>query len=102
MIYGMHQRALQFSNELAAVGFQILNKVVFNQVLVYCESDEKTEQILKTVQALSVCWCGGSPWQGKRVIRISVCSCATTAADVALSVASFAKAKETVEKIDTQ
>ena len=100
MIYGLHQRAQQFAAELTDQGFQILNKVVFNQVLVYCDSDEKTAKILKAVQALRVCWCGGSRWHGKRVIRISVCSWATTAEDVSLSVASFAKAKKMVEKID--
>jgi len=97
MIYGLHQRAQQFAHELEAVGFQILNEVVFNQVLVYFESDEKTAQILKNVQTLRICWCGGSQWQGKKVIRISICSWATTAEDVSKSVTSFVKAKEMVE-----
>ncbi|MEM9820612.1 MAG: aminotransferase class V-fold PLP-dependent enzyme [Bacteroidota bacterium] len=98
MILGLHQRAKQFAHELRAAGFQILNKVVFNQVLVYCESDQKTEQILRAVQTLRVCWCGGSRWKGKSVIRISVCSWATRPEDVALSVASFAKARQMVEQ----
>ena len=98
MIKGQHLRALQFADELKAAGFHILNEVVFNQVLVACDDDELTEQTLKAVQEMRVCWCGGSKWDGKKVIRISVCSWATREEDVTLSVASFIKAKKQVEQ----
>jgi len=94
MIYGLHQRALQFAGELAEHGFEILNDVVFNQVLVRCETDELTGKILKKIQDLRVCWCGGSRWKDKDVIRISVCSWATTPEDITLSVESFVKARD--------
>ncbi|MFZ7102500.1 MAG: pyridoxal phosphate-dependent decarboxylase family protein [Peptococcaceae bacterium] len=94
MIWGMHQRALQFAEELGQNGFEILNDVVFNQVLVFCETSELTKKTLKGIQDLRVCWCGGSQWQGRDVIRISVCSWATTAKDVSLSVESFIKARD--------
>jgi glutamate/tyrosine decarboxylase-like PLP-dependent enzyme len=96
MVYGMHERALQFGKELREAGFEILNEIAFNQVLVYYKNDEMTGEILKEIQRLRVCWCGGSKWDGKVVIRISICSWATTTRDVTLSVDSFVKARELV------
>ncbi len=93
LVYGLHQRATQFAKELSEEGFKILNDVVFNQVLVACESDSETEKVLINIQDLRECWCGGSQWFGKRVIRISVCSWSTTSEDVTRSVASFVKAR---------
>jgi glutamate/tyrosine decarboxylase-like PLP-dependent enzyme len=100
MVYGLHQRAKQFTDELKAAGFEILNDVCFNQVLVHYQSNEMTLEILKKIQEMRVCWCGGSKWNGKDVIRVSVCSWATTARDVSISVASFTKSREMVENDD--
>ncbi|HEY6645062.1 hypothetical protein [Povalibacter sp.] len=84
---------MQFASELAQVGgFTVLNDVVFNQVVVRCQSDELTERACARIQALRECWVGNSTWKGSRVIRISVCSWATTAADVTRSVRSFEQA----------
>ncbi len=97
MITGMHERAKQFASEISAInGFKVLNIVVFNQVVVCCESDEITTKVIKKVQELRECWAGGSVWQDKKVIRISICSWATTAEDVSFSVKSFQKALNTI------
>ncbi|HRK54318.1 MAG TPA: aminotransferase class V-fold PLP-dependent enzyme [Cyclobacteriaceae bacterium] len=97
MIQGFHERAIQFSKGLNEIkGFHILNEVVFNQVLVGCETEEITTQTISKIQELKVCWVGGSTWLGKKVIRISVCSWATTETDVDLSVKSFEKALKMV------
>ncbi|NMH86277.1 pyridoxal phosphate-dependent decarboxylase family protein [Flavivirga algicola] len=96
LVYGLHLRAVQFAKELSEYGFNILNDVVFNQVLVACDNDLETEATLKKIQELRVCWCGGSQWFDKKVIRISVCSWATTEADVTRSVLSFVKAREQI------
>ena len=94
MITTMHERAVQFADEISAIdGFTVLNKVVFNQVVVCCDSDEITNKVLDKIQSLRECWVGGSVWQGRRVIRVSVCSWATTSDDIATSVRSFAKAR---------
>ena len=98
MISGLHQKAIQFAEELHKNDFEILNEVVFNQILVYYKSDEATLEILKDVQNQRVCWCGSSEWQGKKVIRLSVSSWATTVEDISRSVASFVKAREIVSK----
>ncbi len=86
-------RARQFADELAMREFRILNEVVFNQVLVACEGPDLTRETLRALQASGECWCGGSEWRGEPVIRISVCSWATTEADVRRSAAAFAAAR---------
>lgn len=88
------RRARQFAHELRAHDFRVLNEVVFNQVLVACESPELTERTLELLQGGGECWCGDSLWRGEPVIRISVCSWATTAEDVRRSVAAFVDAHE--------
>ncbi|MDH3218562.1 MAG: aminotransferase class V-fold PLP-dependent enzyme [Gammaproteobacteria bacterium] len=93
LVYGLHQRARQFADELEAEGFEILNDVVFNQVLVACESDALTEGTIRHIQQSGECWVGGTQWRGRSVMRVSVCSWATTEADVSRSVAAFVAAR---------
>lgn len=93
MVLTMHERAKQFANEISKLqGFYVVNDVVFNQVIVRCDTDETTEKVLKNIQQLRECWLGGSVWFGKKVMRVSICSWATTEADIVRSVKSFAKA----------
>jgi glutamate/tyrosine decarboxylase-like PLP-dependent enzyme len=94
LIYGLHARARQFADELQQQGFEILNDVVFNQVLVACENDSLTTETIKNIQQSGECWVGGTRWQQRSVIRVSVCSWATTAADVTRSVKAFVDARE--------
>ena len=99
MIYNMHLRAQQFAKELAGLeGFTVLNDVVFNQVIVRCETDDLTEAVTRSVQEMRTCWVGGSFWEGAKVTRISVCSWATTERDVSDSVNSFRKALDQVKR----
>ena len=63
----------------------MLNDVVINQVLVSFGSAEITEKVIHAVQEEGTCWCGGTVWQGKSAMRVSVSSWATTEADVELS-----------------
>ena len=93
MIYNMHARAVQFAEGLKNIdGFSVLNDIVFNQVLVQCKTDEITIKTMEKIQEFRDCWVGGSLWKGKKVIRISVCSWATTAEDINISIASFKRA----------
>jgi len=93
MILGMHQRAVQFAYAIEKVtGFQVLNDVVFNQVIICCENDALTEKVMHRIQELRECWAGGSVWRERKVIRISVCSWATTSEDINRSARSFEKA----------
>ncbi len=90
MIYGLHERAKQFASGLSQInGFSVLNDIVFNQILVCCESDDITGLVIKQIQEERICWVGESRWKGRKVIRISVCSWATTPNDVELALTSF-------------
>lgn len=94
LVGGLHERAVQFSEELAAAGFRILNDVVFNQVLVACDDYATTTSTLAAVQSSGVCWCGGTTWRDRPAIRISVSSWVTTAEDVTRCVAAFKAARD--------
>ncbi|MDC1539425.1 aminotransferase class V-fold PLP-dependent enzyme [Flavobacteriaceae bacterium] len=95
MILTMNQKAKQFAEEIGKIkGFHVENDIVFNQVLVRCDTDIITEQVLSNIQMLRECWLGGSMWFGKKVMRVSICSWATTENDITKSVKSFEKALE--------
>lgn len=98
LVTGLHERAVQFATELKKNNFSILNEIVFNQVLVCCDSDELTEKTLTFIQDLRECWCGGAIWDNRKVIRISVCSWATTQEDISRSVRAFVKARGEAKK----
>ena len=76
------RQAQRFAARLSAAGFAILNDVVLNQVLVSFGSPPTTRRVIEAVQADGTCWCGATIWQGHTAMRISVCSWATTDADV--------------------
>jgi glutamate/tyrosine decarboxylase-like PLP-dependent enzyme len=79
----------QFAAGLVDAGYQVLNDVVLNQVLVSFGSPERTREVIAGVQRDGTCWCGGTVWQGHTAMRISVSSWATTEADVERSLAAI-------------
>ncbi len=85
LVEELHNKAEYFSELLAGNGLDILNDVVFNQVLVHYKDDEKTEKLIQKVQQSGVCWMGGAKWQGKSVMRISVSSFKTSYEDIEAS-----------------
>jgi glutamate/tyrosine decarboxylase-like PLP-dependent enzyme len=87
------ENARYFAGRLSQHEFRILNDVVFNQVLVGCNSSEETKATLAHLQANGVCWCGGAVWQQEPVIRVSVCSWRTTKEDIDACVAGFITAR---------
>lgn len=76
------RHARRFAEGLSSAGCQVLNDVVLNQVLVSFGEPEVTNQVVSELQAEGTCWCGGTVWQGRTAMRISVSSWATTEADV--------------------
>ena len=86
--------ARRFAAGLRAAGYQVLNEVVINQVLVSFGTPEKTLSAIARLQAEGTCWCGSTVWQGKTAMRISVSSWATTKEDVDRSLAAMLKAAE--------
>ena len=88
-----YDHARRFAEELAALpGAAILNEVVLNQVLLRCETDERTAEVLRAVQESGEAWMSGTTWQGRAAIRISVSNWSTTDDDVDRTVATFARA----------
>ena len=81
--------ARRFAAGLSAAGFEVLNDVVLNQVLVSFGDDATNRRIIADIQKDGTCWCGVTVWQGHTAMRISVCNWSTTAADVDLSLAAI-------------
>jgi len=77
---------------------EILNDVVFNQVLVRFrsplgeEAGAFTQRVIAAVQEEGTCWLGGTTWRGERAMRISVCNWSTTPADIEQSADSILRA----------
>ena len=67
MILTMTRRAKQFADEISQIkGFYVENEVVFNQVMVRCDSDKMTDKVLSNIHILREFWLGGSMWFGKK------------------------------------
>lgn len=88
------RNARYFAARLAERGFEVVNDVVFNQVLVQCATDGETDAALKRIQEGGRTWCGGAKWRGRSVIRISVSCWRTTPQDVDVCVEAFVKARD--------
>jgi threonine aldolase len=89
MIERTCRHATRFAEGLRAAGYEILNDVVINQVLVSFGSDALTKSVVESVQRDGTCWCGGTVWRDRYAMRISVCSWATDEHDVDLSLAAL-------------
>jgi glutamate/tyrosine decarboxylase-like PLP-dependent enzyme len=84
----------------AEPGIEILNDVVLNQVLVrFGDDDETTRDVVRRVQEDGTCWLGGTDWQGRAAMRISVSSFRTTESDVDRSVTAILKAAGAVARV---
>jgi len=93
LVDGLCERAQQFAELMQAEGFQVLNDVVFNQVLIACDAPDETASTLANLQRSGECWCGAGNWHDMPLIRVSVCSWSTTAADIERTVAAFVAAR---------
>jgi hypothetical protein len=63
--------------------------VVLNQVLFRFESDERTDEILRAVQESGEVWLGGTSWEGRRAVRLSVVNWRTGAEEIELALNAF-------------
>jgi len=81
--------ARRFAAGLRQAGYEILNDVVINQVLVSFGSPEITRAVIERIQQDGTCWCGPTEWQGRTAMRISISSWATTNEDVEMSLAAM-------------
>jgi hypothetical protein len=80
------------ADQLREGGATIHNDVVLNQVLVGFGDPStagRTDAIIESVQRDGTCWLGGTTWQGKRLIRVSVSNWSTTEDDIDRSAAAI-------------
>ena len=83
------RHARRFAEGFSEAGFDVLNDVVLNQVLVAFGDDATTRRVIDAIQAEGTCWCGVTVWQGRTAMRISVSSWATTNEDVEKSLSAM-------------
>ena len=76
------EQAAWLAGGLARSGFEVLNDVVLNQVVVAFGSDARTKATIRRLQESGECWCGGTRWHGREAMRISVSSWATSLDDL--------------------
>jgi glutamate/tyrosine decarboxylase-like PLP-dependent enzyme len=86
------RHAARFAEGLREAGFEILNEVVLNQVLVSFGDDETTRRVVATLQEDGTCWAGVTVWQGRTAMRISVSGWSTTEDDVERSLDAMLRA----------
>jgi glutamate/tyrosine decarboxylase-like PLP-dependent enzyme len=76
------KHASRFAQGLRAAGYEVLNDVVLNQVVVAFGDDAATRRAIAALQQAGVCWCGGTRWRGREAMRVSISSWATTQSDM--------------------
>ena len=67
-------------------------------MLVAFGDDCATGEVIRGVQREGTCWCGGTSWNGRTAMRISVSSWATTDEDVERSLAAILRVAEEVRR----
>ena len=92
------RQARRFAQGLQAVGYEVLNDVVLNQVLVSFGDAETTNRVIDGIQTDGTCWCGGTVWHGRTAMRISVSSWATMDEDVERSLDAMIRVAREAEK----
>jgi len=103
MITRTNRLARLFAERLSASDFvEIVNDVVFNQVLVRWiapdgDHDGFADRVLAAIQADGTAYFSGTTWQDRRYMRISVADWATDESDVERSVAALLRCAEAVE-----
>ncbi|MDE3229029.1 MAG: aspartate aminotransferase family protein, partial [Chloroflexota bacterium] len=83
------RQARRFADGLRAAGYAVLNEVDLNQALIAFGDDERTRRVIAGIQRDGTCWAGGTVWQGRAALRISVSSWRTTDEDVERSLAAI-------------
>jgi glutamate/tyrosine decarboxylase-like PLP-dependent enzyme len=86
------RQARRFAEGMLLAGYQVLNDVVLNQVLVSFGDANSTQRVIAKIQSDGVCWCGGTLWQGQAAMRISVSNWSTRDEDVDCSLEAIIRA----------
>ena len=84
------RHARRFAAGLEELGAEVLNDVELNQVLFRFATDEETNDVLRGVQESGEAWMGGTTWDGREAIRVSVSNWLTSDDDVERTLAAYA------------
>ncbi len=76
------RQAQRLAAGLRAAGFDVVNRVVLNQVLVRCANDEATNAVRVAIEESGKAWFGGTVWRGRPAFRLSVSSWRTQDQDI--------------------
>ncbi|HEV7850331.1 MAG TPA: aminotransferase class V-fold PLP-dependent enzyme, partial [Mycobacterium sp.] len=92
-------QARRMAERLAEIpGARIVNDVVLNQVLVALPGgDDANRAAVAAVQRDGTCWLGGTTWNNRYLLRVSVSNWATTDVDIDRSAGAIARAAAAVQ-----
>lgn len=83
LVERLRDHARRFAHGLAALpGVEVLNDVVFTQVVVSFGTDAVTREVARRLLADGTAWMTPSTWHDRAVLRISVSNWRTSGADV--------------------
>lgn len=85
-------QARSIGSALSRAGFEVLNRIVLNQVLVRCATDAQTRAVCEAVQRAGEVWFGTTVWAGRAALRISVSSWRTRDEDLQVLVNALVRA----------
>ncbi|MDR7009333.1 pyridoxal phosphate-dependent decarboxylase family protein [Paraburkholderia strydomiana] len=77
------RQAQALAGNLRSAGFDVLNRVVLNQVIACGTTDEETEGVRLRAEQSGETWFGPTVWNGRKAFRLSVSSWRTTDEDIA-------------------
>ena len=83
--------ASRMADALGDAGYEVLNDVVLNQVLVAFGDADTTNRVVTALQDDGTCWCGPTVWKGRAAMRISVSSWASNDEDIETSIGAILK-----------
>jgi glutamate/tyrosine decarboxylase-like PLP-dependent enzyme len=87
-------QATRLANALRRAGFDVINRVVLNQVIVRGKSDAETRAIQASAHDSGEVWFGMSAWDDKPTFRLSISSWRTTDDDITRLVAVLTSARD--------
>lgn len=89
--------ATHLADRLRSSGFDVINRVVINQVLVRCETNEQTLAVRQAVLDSGRIWFGLTQWQGRPAFRLSISSWRTGIEHIELLVEALIEARAAVQ-----
>jgi glutamate/tyrosine decarboxylase-like PLP-dependent enzyme len=93
LVTNLTARTAELARGIATIdGARIVNEVVYTQICVAFESDERTREVGARLLAGGATWMSGSRWRGQDVLRVSVSNWCTDDHDVEVSLAALRQA----------